>query len=89
MRPLFVDFPADERTWDTEDEFLLGPDLLVAPILTAGATARTVYLPAGSRWTDPWTGTAHDGGQTVDVAAPLDRIPVFLRDGANVPVRDQ
>ncbi len=88
MRPLFVDFPADEHAWDADEEFMLGPDLLVAPILAAGARSRQVYLPAGARWTDPWTGTAHEGGQTIDAAAPLDRIPVFLRDGADVPIRD-
>ncbi|HKN99317.1 MAG TPA: TIM-barrel domain-containing protein, partial [Pseudonocardiaceae bacterium] len=87
MRPLFVDFPADAATWAVDDQLLFGPDVLVAPVLSPGAPGRPVYLPAGATWTDPWTGTAHEGGTTVDAAAPPDRIPVFLRDGANVPIR--
>jgi alpha-D-xyloside xylohydrolase len=84
MRPVFVDFPRDERAWDVDDQFLLGPDLLVAPILFPNSRARSVYLPAGPEWTDAWSGTVHPGGRTVDVEAPLSRIPVFLRAGADV-----
>ncbi|MET8100513.1 glycoside hydrolase family 31 protein [Streptomyces sp. NPDC005236] len=86
MRPLFLEFPGDRAAWSVDDAYLLGPDLLVAPVLTAGATARTAYLPAGARWTDAWTGVVYEGGETVTVDAPLDRIPLFLRDGARLPV---
>lgn len=86
MRPLFVDFPADAATWAVDDQFLFGPDVLVAPVLSPGAPSRPVYLPAGATWTDPWTGTEFEGGATVDAAAPPDRIPVFLRDGADAPI---
>jgi alpha-D-xyloside xylohydrolase len=86
MRPLFVDFPADPVAWEVDDEFLLGPDVLVAPVLHAGATSREVYLPAGTVWVDPVTGARHPGGQRITAEAPLDRIPVYLRDGADVPV---
>lgn len=85
MRPLFVDFPEDERSWSVEDQFMLGPDLLVAPVLEAAARQRDVYLPPG-RWTDAWTGATCDGGQTVWADAPLGRIPIFLRDDARIPV---
>jgi alpha-D-xyloside xylohydrolase len=81
MRPLFYDFPADRQSWETEDEFLFGPNYLVAPILSEGARERQVYLPAGRRWTDAWTGEAFEGGRIVRVDAPLDRIPVFSGDG--------
>ncbi len=87
MRPLFVDFSDDERAWTVEDQFLVGPDVLVAPILESGGRQREVYLPAGARWADARTGEAHGGGEVVSVAAPLERIPVFLRDGAEVPIR--
>lgn len=87
MRPLFVDFPEDPATWQVEDEFLLGPDVLVAPVLEHGARRRDVYLPAGTGWTDAWTGARSDGGQTLTADAPLDRIPVYVRAGASVPVR--
>jgi alpha-D-xyloside xylohydrolase len=80
LRGLFHGFPEDPRAWTTADEFLFGPDLLVAPVLQAGARNRTVYLPGGARWTDLWTRVSYEGGQTVEVEAPLERIPVFGRD---------
>ncbi|MFI9817684.1 glycoside hydrolase family 31 protein [Saccharothrix variisporea] len=84
MRPLFFDFPDDERAWAVEDQFLLGPDVLVAPVTEAGVRSRPVYLPAGTRWRDAETGAGHDGGTTAEAAAPLSRIPVFVREGAAV-----
>ncbi|MER6145778.1 glycoside hydrolase family 31 protein [Streptomyces sparsogenes] len=88
LRPLFLEFPGDEAAWGVADAYLLGPDLLVAPVLEAGATERSAYLPAGARWTDAWTGDSWEGGTTVTVPAPLDRIPLFLRDDARLPVRE-
>lgn len=84
MRPLFVDFPKDPHAWRVEDQFLFGPDLLVAPILEPEARGREVYLPAGLTWTDAATGEKHDGGNTVAVPVNLDRIPVFVAEGAQV-----
>ncbi|WP_298322030.1 glycoside hydrolase family 31 protein [Haloactinopolyspora sp.] len=86
MRPLFVDHPADPRAWDVDDEFLFGPDILVAPVTHPGQLSRRVYLPAGTRWIDAATGEAVDGGCTRDVDSPLDRIPVFTREGADIPL---
>ena len=86
MRPVFFDFPADKQAWEVEDAYMFGPDLLVAPVMEAGAAERTVYLPAGCSWTDASTGAVYEGGQTVTVPAPLDIIPVFLREGADVKV---
>lgn len=82
LRGLFHEFPHDAASWDARDEYLYGPDLLVAPVVHAGATQREVYLPAGARWTSLTTGEVHDGGQTVTVDAPLSVIPVFARDSA-------
>lgn len=87
MRPVFFDFPDDPVAWETQDEFLFGPHLLVAPVLEFGARGRRVYLPEGAAWTDGWTNAVHQGGATVEVDAPLERIPVFLRDGADLPLR--
>ena len=87
MRTLFYEFPADSKSWDVSDEYLFGPDLLVAPVMDAGMTQRPVYLPDGAQWTNAWTGEVLAGGQTVAVDAPLDIIPLFLRDGANLPIR--
>ena len=82
MRGLAHEFPDDAHAWEVADEFLYGPSLLVAPVLEAGATSRSVWLPAGATWTSLVTGEVHDGGRWVDVAAPLATIPVFTRDGA-------
>jgi alpha-D-xyloside xylohydrolase len=87
MRPLFVDFPGDQVAWGIDDEFMFGPDILVAPVLEAGATSRLVYLPAGTKWTDAWTGVSLTGGVTVTVDAPIERIPVFTRGDATSPLR--
>ena len=88
MRPLFLEYPGDPTSYQVEDQYLFGPDLLVAPILEHGARSRTVYLPEGSTWTDAWTRAAHDGGRTIEVEAPLERIPLFLRDGARLQIAD-
>ncbi len=85
MRPLFLEFADDPAAWDPTDQFLLGPDLLVAPVTTPGATARPVYLPAGADWVERATGGLHAGGRTVKAAAPLERIPLFARKGAPDP----
>jgi alpha-D-xyloside xylohydrolase len=86
MRPLFVDHPDDPGAWAVEDEFLFGPDILVAPVAEPGRRSRPVYLPAGARWVDVATGEVHEGGVTIEADAPIERIPVFLREGSTVPV---
>jgi len=86
MRPLWFEFPADSYAWNIADAYCLGADLLVAPVLEAGLTERKVYLPSGPVWKDAWTGETFAGGQTVIAAAPLDRIPLFLRDKARLPI---
>ncbi|MGO4752678.1 TIM-barrel domain-containing protein, partial [Streptomyces sp. 2MCAF27] len=84
MRPLFFDFPEDEQAWDVDDQFLLGPDVLVAPVYVAGVRARQVYLPVGTQWLDAVTGRVLEGGTRLDAETPLERIPVFIREGADV-----
>lgn len=79
MRPLFFDFVEDARCWETDDQFMFGPEVLVAPVTAQGARAREVYLPAGTDWTDAWTGDVLEGGTTITAAAPLERIPVYLK----------
>src|SRR5262249_36951670 len=70
IAPLAFHFPQDDSTFVIDDEFLLGPSLLVAPVLTAGATARWVYLPAGAAWIDERTDNPVAGGSWVPVQAP-------------------
>jgi len=84
IRPLFYDFPSDAKAWEVEDQYMFGPDVLVAPILYENMNSRKVYLPAGTGWKNVWTGEAFDGGQFVHADAPIDIIPVFTRDGAEV-----
>jgi len=86
MRPLFVDYPADPVAWEIEDAYLFGADLLVAPVLEPGARVRQVYLPAGTAWRDAWTGRVYGGGRRVDADAPLERIPLFVRGDAELPM---
>ena len=81
MRPLFYDSPEDPRAWEVEDEFQFGPDVLVAPVLYEDMRERKVYLPAGSTWTNLWTGESYEGGTEICASAPLERIPVFTRNG--------
>jgi alpha-glucosidase (family GH31 glycosyl hydrolase) len=78
VRPLFFEFPGDEKTYTVRDEFMLGERFLVAPVLVKGAVSRKVYLP-GATWVDFWTGNIIKGGQSVDYPAPLDVLPVFIR----------
>jgi alpha-D-xyloside xylohydrolase len=85
MRPLFVDHPDDATSWQVEDQYLFGPDVLVAPVYTEGARERRVWLPPGVTWVNAWSGSEHAGGQWVDSPAPLDTIPVYLRRDGAVP----
>ena len=86
MRPLCYDFPEDKQAWQTEDCYMCGPDMLVAPVMEPGVTERSIYLPVGSTWKDAYTGKVYDGGQTITVPAPIDIIPVMLRDGKDYPI---
>lgn len=80
MRPLFFDFPEDKQAWETEDAYMFGKDVLVAPVMEAGVSTREVYLPQGAEWTEISTGKKWAGGQTVTANAPIDVIPVFTKD---------
>ena len=80
MRPLFYDFPEDQKAWEVEDQYLFGPDVLVKPVTEAGCRSVSVYLPAGADWTNAWTGRRFQGGQTVTVDSPLEQIPLFTKN---------
>ena len=87
LRHLAIAYPDDRRAWTEEQEYLLGTDLLVAPVIEFGARSRQVYLPAGE-WVHWWTGAVYAGPGDVTVPAPLGQIPVFLRRGAPSPLTD-
>lgn len=83
MRAMFYAFPEQSESWQVEDQYMFGPDILVAPILHQGQRERRVWLPAGTTWLE-LSGEQHEGGQWIGVAAPLDVIPVLVRDGSQV-----
>ncbi len=87
VRPLFWPDGSDPDLWGIEDAFQLGPALLVAPILEEGVRARTVFLPAGE-WYDFWSDRRFTGPGRVEVEAPLERIPVFVRAGSVLPMAE-
>ena len=98
FRALAFDFRTDVAAGRVEDQFMLGPALLVCPVTAAmgfgpGSTpiqdatwTRQVYLPAGTDWYDFWTGERHAGGHTVTAAAPLATLPLFVRAGSVLPL---
>jgi alpha-glucosidase (family GH31 glycosyl hydrolase) len=83
VRPLFLNYPGEAETYSLEDQYLLGDDLLVAPVLKPGQTDRSVYLP-GDRWQYYWTGDVYQGPVQVTVPAPVGHVPLFIREGANL-----
>ncbi len=93
MRPLFFDTPEDAACWAVDDAFLFGPDILVAPVAEQGCRERDVYLPAGSTWIDVRSGSRLAGGTHLTADAPLDHIPVYIREGgaleADIFMEDQ
>jgi len=79
MRPLWFDFPKDPGCQQIDDQFMFGPDYMVAPVLEYQARSRQVYFPSGGNWVDYFTQTTYNGGSTVNVAAPLERFPLYKR----------
>ncbi|MBR4234876.1 MAG: glycoside hydrolase family 31 protein [Clostridia bacterium] len=78
MRAMFYEFPQDAMCWEKADQYMFGPDYLVAPVLEPGARSRSVYLPAG-RWQDIRTRQIYEGRQTIKAPAPIESIPVFVK----------
>jgi alpha-D-xyloside xylohydrolase len=85
MRPLVMDWRNDVEAQNTGDEYLFGPAILVSPVYTQGATSRSVYLPYAT-WYDFWTGEKQEGGKHIEAAAPLAKLPLFVRAGSIVPM---
>lgn len=89
MRPLFMEFPEDENSYEIQDEFMLGGSLLVSPVLEKGKEKKHVYLPykgeKALKWKDWWSGEILESGHHI-VTSPLDEIPLFIREGRGVPI---
>lgn len=78
MRALFYVFPADEKAWEVDDQFMFGDSLLIAPIFNYDERERNIYLPKDVRWKDYWTGNIYEGGQTIVLDAPIEQIPILI-----------
>ena len=87
MRPLFFDTPDEPAVWQHPLQWMLGDDLLVAPVTDEGAGSCRVYLPPGE-WVDAFTGEAVTGGRVVERATPIDELPVYVRAPRWVGLRD-
>lgn len=85
MRPLLLEYPSDVETYELDDQFLFGEELLVAPVVEEGVTYRKVYLPKGN-WLDYNNPKKNfKGRQSIDYDTPLDVIPMFVKEGAIIP----
>jgi alpha-glucosidase len=86
IRPLVYHFPRDARCHRESFDFMLGPNLLVASVVEPGARSRAIYLPMDTHWCDFYTGQWYTGGQTIEVEAPLERIPLLAPAGGILPM---
>ena len=85
MKALVLEYQDDPAVLNLKDQYLFGRELLVAPVLTEATSERSVYFPAGA-WIDWYTGHEFHGPSRHTVAAPQDRIPLFVKSGAIVPM---
>jgi len=86
FRALVMDYPDDPQTWAIDDQYVVGNDVIVAPVV-AGHAQRSVYLPAGD-WFDFWSGARYAGGHSITIDVPLEQVPLFARAGALLPLAD-
>jgi alpha-D-xyloside xylohydrolase len=86
QRPLVMDWRTNTNVRDIGDQFLFGPSILVNPVTTEGATSRFLYLPPAAAWYDFWSGEKLKGDQRILAPAPLERIPLYVRAGAILPM---
>jgi alpha-D-xyloside xylohydrolase len=86
QRPLVMDWRTNAKVRDIGDQFLFGPSILVNPVTVEGATSRFLYLPPAAGWYDFWSGERLTGDQRILAQAPLDRIPLYVRAGAILPM---
>ena len=82
LRGMMMEFPADKKTYSINDQFMCGSSLLVNPVYEFKQRNRNIYLPAGTNWYDFYSNKSYSGGQTINATAPIDNIPVFVKEGS-------
>ena len=88
QQPLVYKFQHDPKTYNIEDQYMFGDSLMIAPVVHQGATSRSVYLPAGEKWVDYWTGEKFEGGQTIPRQADLGTLPIYVKQDSIIPRRE-
>ena len=86
IRPLLFNYQNDRKTYEINDEFNFGDNILVSPVVEQGSRHKLVYLPEGDNWIDYWTGEEYKGGQYIIKEAPLDICPIFVKSLSIIPV---
>ncbi|OCX53918.1 xylosidase [Mucilaginibacter sp. PPCGB 2223] len=85
MRPLYAGFGRDKQGYENNTEYLFGKSFLVMPVTSEGVKSQNVYLPAGTKWYDFWTGEVAEGGKTIERATPIDILPLYVQAGSIIP----
>lgn len=88
QQPLVFQFQDDPNTYNIEDQVMFGDSLMIAPVVKKDATSRSVYLPAGEKWVDYWTGEEFEGGQTITKQADLGTLPMYVKQDSIIPRRE-
>ncbi|WP_246014435.1 glycoside hydrolase family 31 protein [Paenibacillus rhizophilus] len=88
QQPLVYQFQHDPNTYNIEDQYMFGGSLMLTPVVKQGATSRSVYFPAGTKWVDYWTGEEFEGGQTITKHADLGTLPIFVKQDSIIPRRE-
>ena len=97
MRSLAFDFRKDSNVYNIQDQYMFGPAFLVNPVtqqmytgndIRTGDKTRKLYLPANTKWFDFWTGNVANGGSTIDAKAPIDIMPLYVKQGSIIPMGD-
>jgi len=88
LRPMLFEYPEDAKSWGIEDQYMVGSNLLVAPVMSEETLSREVHLPAGAEWVDFWSDHTYPGGQSISYDAPIDVLPLLARRGAILPLQD-
>ncbi|MBM7649481.1 alpha-glucosidase [Bacillus ectoiniformans] len=88
QQPLVYHYQEDPNTYDISNQFMFGDSMMLSPVVKAGQTSRDVYLPKGETWVDYWTKKEYKGGQTIQVDAPVEHLPIFVKKDSMIPTRE-